>query len=236
MIEKNVYDNINPEDYENRRYKDQKQEYIYEHWESFVSDLIAKYSKDSVVLDLGCGTGDNSLKMVKYAKKVYGIDSSRRMLDYGKKKYSKINFIYADATDIPLDNNSIDVVFSFGLLEYVKNKKKLIKEINRVLKLGGIAVISSTNIYSIPCLLAAIVYKIIGKKRATSEPSFGQMIKLFSMSGFKVIDYKMDDGLFGLPWKIDKFFGKKTYLFIENCFKIFKRNPFSTVMIFVIKK
>ncbi len=235
-MEKNVYDDIDPEVYESRRGQDQKQEYLYEHWEPFVSDLIVKYSKGHIVLDLGCGTGKYSFEIAKHAKKVFALDSSERMLDYAKKKYPEMKFIYADATNTPLEDNSIDVVFSFGLLEYVKNKEKLIKEISRLLKHGGTAIVSSTNIYSIPCFFIAIYYKIIGKKRMTTEPSFGKMKKIFNALGFEIIDYKMDDGLFWLPCKLDKLFGKKTYLFIENFFKIFKRNPFSTVMFFIIKK
>jgi ubiquinone/menaquinone biosynthesis C-methylase UbiE len=236
MIGKNPYDNIDPEVYVNRKYKDQQQKYLYEHWAPFTSAVIAKYSKDSIVLDLGCGPGDGSFEMAKYAKEVIGVDSSKRMLYYAKKKYPGISFIYADATDVPLEKNCVDTVFSFGLLEYVRNKEKLMKEIFRVLKPGGISVISSTNIYSIPCFLVAIFYKIIGKKRMCSEPSFGKMMKMFKIFGFEVIDYKMDDGLFSLPFKLDKFFGEKTYLFVESCFKVFKRNPFSVVMIFVVRK
>src|SRR3989344_9671308 len=144
MVEKNPYDNIDPEVYQNRRYKDRKQKYIYEHWKPFTSAVITKYSKDSIVLDLGCGPGDDTFEMAKYAKKVFGVDSSKRMLDYAKRKYPGINFIYSDATDTPLENNSVDVVFSLGLLEYIKNKEKLMREIYRVLKPGGVSVISST--------------------------------------------------------------------------------------------
>lgn len=235
-FEKNPYDNIEPEVYQNRKYKDRKQKYLFDHWETYTADLIAKYAKNSVVLDLGCGPGDRTFEMVKYAKQVLGIDSSKRMLDYAKKKHQEIRFIYADATNVPIDNNSIDAVFSFGLIEYIRNKEALVKEISRVLKPGGVGVISSTNIYSIPCFMIAIYYKIIGKKRICSEPSFGQMVKLFNQSGFKIIDYKMDDGLFWLPFNLDIFFGEKTYLAVEKFFTLFKRNPFSMVMVFIIKK
>jgi ubiquinone/menaquinone biosynthesis C-methylase UbiE len=235
MIEKNLYDSTDPWAYENRRNQNSREEYLYEHWEPVISNFIIEYSKDSIVLDLGCGTGNYSFKIAKYAKKVFAVDSSKRMLNYAKSKYLGVNFIYADATETPIENNCIDTVFSFGLFEFV-NKEKLVKEIFRVLKPNGIGVISAPNIYSIPRFLFAIFYKILNKKRRCHEPSFGQMMKFFSKYNFKVIKYKMDDGLFWLPGKLEKIFGKKTYLFIENCFKTFKRNPFSSNMIFVIKK
>lgn len=236
MIEKSPYDNIDPVVYQNRRYQDRQQKYLHEHWEPFTSALIAQYVKDAVVLDLGCGLGDRSFEMKKYAKKVLAIDSSKRMLDYARANYSGVEFIHADATDIPLQAHAVDVVFSIGLLEYVRPKEKLISEISRVLKPGGVAVIASTNLYSIPCFLIAIWYKIIGKQRMCSEPSFNQMTRIFCAAGFEMVNYKMDDGLFWLPFKLDILFGEKAYLLVEKFFNVFGRNPFSTVMVFIIKK
>src|SRR3989344_7581649 len=117
MVEKNIYDNIDPGDYEKRRGKNQIEEYQYEHWWPLIQASIAKYSTDAVVLDLGCGPGNYSFEMAKYAKEVFGVDSSKRMIDYAKSKYPRINFILSDATNIPLLNNSIDKLFSFGLFE-----------------------------------------------------------------------------------------------------------------------
>ncbi|TSC95191.1 MAG: methyltransferase type 11 [Parcubacteria group bacterium Licking1014_1] len=235
MIEKNIYDNIDPEVYEKRRDKNQIEKYQYEHWQPLISAVIAKYSKGSIVLDLGCGPGNHSFEMAKYAKQVFAIDSSKRMLDYAKVKYPGIHFIYADAVDTHLENSCIDVIFSFGLFEYA-NKEKLMKEISRVLKPGGISVILAPNKYSFPRFLFVILYAIIGKKRICNEPSFGQMIKMFHTFGFEIVDYKMDDGLFFLPYKLDTLFGRKTWLFTENFFKNFRRNPFSMNMFFIIRK
>ena len=236
MIEKNIYDNIDPKIYEARTRKNQIEQYQYEHWWPLVSDTISRYSKDSVVLDLGCGPGNHSFEMAKYAKKVFGIDSSKRMLDYAKSKYPGIHFIYADATDIPLENGSIDIVFSAGLFEYVKNKENLMREILRVLKPGGISIILAPNKYSFPRFLFAIGCAVIGKKRVCSEPSFGQMLKMFHKFNFEIVNYTMDDGLFFLPYPLDNLFSQKTWLFIEHCFKVFKRNPFSMNMLFIIRK
>lgn len=236
MIEKNIYDDINPGDYDKRQGENPIEEYQYNHWHPLISSAIEKYSKNAIVLDLGSGTGKNCFEMIKYAKKVFGIDSSKRMVDYAKQKYSGIEFICEDATDTSIQNNFIDAIFSFGLFEYV-DKKRLIKEIHRVLKSSGVCVILAPNRYSFPRFLYFAVYRILGKKRVCSEPSFRQMTKMFRNFGFEIVDYKMDDGLFFLPGKLSKYiFGKKSWLFVERFFKNFKRNPFSMNMFFIIKK
>lgn len=233
----NIYNNINPEDYEKRRNKNQIEEYQYQHWYPLISEAIQKYSKDAVVLDLGCGPGEYTSKMAKYAKKVFGVDSAERMIEYAKKNYPEINFIKSNAESTPIEDKSVDVVFSFGLFEYVESKEKLMKEISRVLKPGGIAVVLAPNKYSFPRFLFFILYKIIGKKRVCHEPSFGQMKKIFFNNGFEILNYNMDDGLFFMPYGKNRFFfGKKSWLFVEKLFKKFKRNPFSMNMFFIIKK
>jgi len=234
MPEKNNYDNIDPKDYETRHKKNQKERYLYDHWEPLFIAAIDKYSKNLVVLDLGCGPGNYAFLMSKLAKKVFAIDSSKRMIDYAKGKYPGIDLIFADATNTPLQSNSIDTIFSFGLFEFV-DRKKLMKEISRILRPGGKVVISVPNKYSIPRFLFSLFYKLKGKKNRCNEPSFNEMKKAFREFSFKIVECKMDDGLFWIPY-VNKFFGKKTFLFIEKLFKIFKRNPFSTVMFFVIQK
>jgi ubiquinone/menaquinone biosynthesis C-methylase UbiE len=236
MDKENIYDSIDPEGYEKRNKKNSTEEYIFEHWNPVIMEAISKYSKNSVVLDLGCGPGSYSFEMSKYAKQISAVDSSERMIKYAQKKYPKINFIFADATSVPLKDKSVDVVFSFGLFEYVENKKKLAMEISRLLKPGGIGVIMTPNRYSFPGFLHTILYAVIGKKRRYKRQSFREMLKLFKFCGFDLAYYKMDDGLFWISCKLERIFGKKIYLIFENYFRPFKRNPLSNGMFFVIKK
>jgi ubiquinone/menaquinone biosynthesis C-methylase UbiE len=63
-----------------------------------------------------------------------------------KYKYDNLSFIRAECTEIPLSSDSIDLVF-FETLEHVVHHTRFLNEISRVLKLGGVLVISTPTGY-----------------------------------------------------------------------------------------
>lgn len=99
-----------------------------------------KFNKNIKVLDLCTGTGDLAgILKEKYPQaKVIGIDFSEKMLEIARKKHPGIEFIQADITNLPLENESFDLcIISFGLRN-IENMERVLKEIHRVLKPGGI--------------------------------------------------------------------------------------------------
>ena len=97
------------------------------------------YKSDMRVADLCCGTGDitNILKTVFEPVYLVGLDFSEKMIDIAKRKFPDINFIKADATNLPFKENSFDAItMSFGLRN-IENRGAAIKEGYRVLKNGG---------------------------------------------------------------------------------------------------
>lgn len=103
------------------------------------------YVKEKVVLDIACGEGYGSNILSKYSKNVIGVDISVQVIDHAKKKYVNNNLIFkvGDVTDIPLENNIVDVVVSFETLEHIKDHEGMFREIKRVLKPNGIIIIST---------------------------------------------------------------------------------------------
>lgn len=95
--------------------------------------------KDKVVLDLGCGTGKFMEKFYKDTIKYYGLDLSNQQLNIAKKKVkgSNVEFICCSAENIPLEDNSIDVIISTWVLGTIleeDRRKNVINEMRRVLK------------------------------------------------------------------------------------------------------
>jgi len=103
------------------------------------ASMIGKGKK---VLDVGCGRGD-LMEMLQKDNVVLGIDFSIGMLKQCMKKGLKV--VWGEAIDIPFPDNHFDVVCALGLIEYLPEDSKFIKEVYRVLKPGGIAVISFRN-------------------------------------------------------------------------------------------
>ena len=99
------------------------------------------------ILDIGTGTGIVALEFAKRVGKegkVIGIDISESMLNIARnkaKKYSidNIKFDVGSFTNIPLNNESVDVIISSAALHHVEPHKKLkaFSEMWRVLKYGG---------------------------------------------------------------------------------------------------
>jgi demethylmenaquinone methyltransferase/2-methoxy-6-polyprenyl-1,4-benzoquinol methylase len=109
---------------------------------------ILKEDKPKVILDVATGTGDFAFEAMKLnPEKIVGVDISDGMLEIGRKKIKKreltdkMEFLNGDSENLPFNDESFDAVtVSFG----VRNFQDLLaglKEINRVLKPGGKAVI-----------------------------------------------------------------------------------------------
>lgn len=102
------------------------------------------------VLELGCGTGANTVWLAERAAEVIAIDFAPRMLDCARRRATARNINFA-AHDInrrlPLDDGVIDVVIETLVLEHVAKLDRLFAEVSRVLRPGGVFMISELHPY-----------------------------------------------------------------------------------------
>ncbi|MFH1641713.1 MAG: class I SAM-dependent methyltransferase [Nanoarchaeota archaeon] len=94
---------------------------------------------DKIVLDLGAGTGRQTVIYSKIAKKVYAVDPSKENIKFLKsKQIANIIPKLGKAEKIPLKNNTADIAIStFSIASGLVDKDKTIKEILRVVKPKG---------------------------------------------------------------------------------------------------
>lgn len=94
-----------------------------------------------IVLDLGAGTGQTIKPFVDENCKIYAIDISNEMLKITKQKYPKVRTFRRDISkglNTPhLKHNSFDVIMAVGVLEFIKNIKRIIREAYQLLKKDG---------------------------------------------------------------------------------------------------
>jgi len=106
---------------------------------NYYFESFKKLNKDSKLLEIGAGTGENSLKLIEMCFKVCTTDISPQSVRFMKKKFSKFkNFQskIADMEKLPFDDEKFDIVCSAGSLSYGDNEK-VMNEIFRVLKFNG---------------------------------------------------------------------------------------------------
>jgi arsenite methyltransferase len=109
------------------------------HW------MLGRVEPGSVVLDLGCGAGTDLLiaaQMTGSAGRVIGIDMTPAMLDRARESAEKMGLenvaLHQSLIEsLPLEDASVDVVISNGVIDLVPDKDAVFDEIDRVLRPGG---------------------------------------------------------------------------------------------------
>jgi arsenite methyltransferase len=106
---------------------------------------LAQLNPGETVLDLGSGGGIDvllSAKRVGPAGKAYGLDMTDEMLALARENQKKsgvenVEFLKGEIENIPLPDNSVDVVISNCVINLSSDKDRVLKEAFRVLKPGG---------------------------------------------------------------------------------------------------
>jgi len=108
---------------------------------------LAQLNPGETVLDLGSGGGIDvllSAKRVGPTGKVYGLDMTDEMLALARENQQKagiknVEFLKGELEDIPLPDNSIDVIISNCVINLSPDKDRALAEAFRVLKPGGVS-------------------------------------------------------------------------------------------------
>lgn len=113
---------------------------------------IASLKEGDVVLDLGSGAGFDAFlaaRKVGAKGKVIGVDMTQEMLKKARENATKgsftnVEFRKGDIENLPVDDDTVDVVISNCVINLAPDKEKVFKEIHRVLKAGGRLMVSDT--------------------------------------------------------------------------------------------
>jgi SAM-dependent methyltransferase len=102
-------------------------------------------TKDLRVLEVGCGLGTDGAQFAKAGADYTGIDLTDAAVDLARRRFALSNlpgsFRVADAERLDFPDNSFDLVYSHGVLHHTPDTAGAIREIHRVLRPGGRAVI-----------------------------------------------------------------------------------------------
>lgn len=110
---------------------------------------LLKPEPDMKVLDVGCGTGNFSIKLARLGCVVAGIDISKEMLSVAAQKATRegvrVDFRPMDVNSMVFSSGTFDAVISMAAMEFMKNQSSAIDEMFRVLKKGGVLLVGTIN-------------------------------------------------------------------------------------------
>jgi len=98
------------------------------------------------VLEIGCGAGRGMQLLAGHCTNYTGIDKNEKLLALHKQTYPDFDFIVKSIPPMSfLKDNTYDFVISFQVIEHIEDDTLFLKEISRVLKPGGKAIITTPN-------------------------------------------------------------------------------------------
>jgi len=170
---------------------------------------IANLKSGEVVLDLGCGGGFDcflAAKKVGRSGYVIGVDMTPEMITRARRnaekfEYYNVDFRLGELENLPLPNNSVDVIISNCVINLSSNKQRVFNEAFRVLKAGGRLAIS--DIVSLKELPQELKQNIDFYAQCISGATTIDRIKMIvAKSGFKniVITIKQDSSTYISEW------------------------------------
>ena len=178
-----------------------------------VKKLDEEIPMGSNILEAGCGTGQLSIVLSRYARQIYGIDLSKGSLIEAKQfinsnDIKSVHLFRMNIFKLFFEENTFDVIISNGVLHHTYNPKLAFSKLVRVLKPGGIIVIGLYHRYG----------RIIQKIRQSLIKNFGDSFKFLDKRFREKISNKKK-----YAWFLDQYKNPSetthTYLEVLNWFK-----------------
>ena len=108
--------------------------------------------QDKQLLEIGCGVGLDLARFARAGAKVTGIDLAQVSIDLAKTNFEQqhldADLYVMNGEAMPFENETFDVVYAHGVLQYTANASRMVEEIHRVLRPGGEAILMVYNRYS----------------------------------------------------------------------------------------
>ncbi|MEM9326069.1 MAG: class I SAM-dependent methyltransferase [Bacteroidota bacterium] len=98
------------------------------------------------LLELGCGEGRGVELIAPKAASYAAIDKIQAVIDQLQENYPQHDFRQGHFPPLPYDNESFDSIVSFQVIEHVKKDELFLEEIHRLLRPGGVALLTTPNI------------------------------------------------------------------------------------------
>lgn len=167
--------------------------------ESFYRNAISKiaevvdFRSGKKLLDAGCGTCSQSIRLARYKIQITAIDKSSyaieqaRNIIYQEQLQGDINILEQDIEKLIFDKSTFEYVFCWGTIMHIPEVEAAISELVRVLKGGGFLIISEGNMRSLQSLI---------QERYIRLSSDELIVTKTSKQGLEIFDKRSGDLVF----------------------------------------
>ncbi len=129
---------------------------------------IAGVKPSELAADIGAGTGFITEGLIQRGLRVIAVDQSEAMLREMRKKFQGIDTIdyrVGEAENLPIEDKGVDYVFANMFLHHVENPPVAIKEMTRILKHGGMLIVTDADEHNFEFLKTEHCDRWMGFKR-----------------------------------------------------------------------
>ena len=194
-----------------KKYFDEFEQYRYS-----VTPEILEFAQftlwhDKKVLEVGVGAGTDFIQWVRAGAEAYGIDLTEASINHTTLRLKQYGLIprelrVADAEELPYEDNTFDLVYSWGTLHHTPDIQKAISEAIRVTKKGGRIKLMLYNRHAAQMFIRLWLYNKFIKFRFTQSISrllyyeyesigtkaftYGELQRIFSKHPVKILQMK----------------------------------------------
>lgn len=124
---------------------EQRGRIAYEHLHRYA--LCREFVAGKRVLDLACGTGYGTAILGSSGAMVTGVDISAQAIELARRRHAcdNVEYLIANCFDLPFEAGTFDVIVANEMIEHVTDHDRLLQEARRVLKKGGLLLVSTPN-------------------------------------------------------------------------------------------
>jgi len=169
-----------------------------------ILDFNELYKKD--VLEIGVGNGSHAQLLAQHAKSFIGIDLTKYAVKSTLERMKLFNLngkiSEMDAEELQFDDNSFDLIWTWGVIHHSANTKKILSEIHRTLRPKGRAIImvyhrSIWNYYLMSALLQGIfsgnLFKTRNIHKTVQKHTDGAIARYYSQREWKSLVSELFD-------------------------------------------
>jgi len=172
--------------------------------DAIIDSTLADFPAGSELLDVGCGTGFDLKRFTSRGFKVSGVEPAEAMRTLAQANNPTATIIPGDIERLPLPDATFDVVLCIEVIRYLGKPNLALRELARVTKPGGVAVITAAPLLSLN--MYALINAVTSRIRV---PGFAHVHQTFTTAARVRADIRSGGfanvevfGVFFGPWHV----------------------------------